>query len=106
MKPSIPKTQEASGVPRNRRSPADGGTERIEVTVPSRDAPLVRGIAEALRSGGEEAEFIRRTLQPKLTAPTARTGSELIAILRASPLAELDLPERRDRSCDRTVDFG
>ena len=106
MKPTIPRTQEASGASRDRRRPAADGTEGIEVTVPSCDAPLVRAIAEALRLGGEEAEFIRRSLQPKLNAPMARTGSELVAILRASPLAELDLPTRRDRSVDRTVDFG
>ena len=106
MKPTNLKTQEASRVSRHRKRVTTGGAKRVEVTVPSRDAPLVKAIAGALRSDGEEAELIRRSLQPMLTTPRARTGAELVAFLRASPLTDAELPIERDRSTGRSADFG
>ncbi len=106
MKPTNPKTQETSRVSRHRKKLATSGAQRVEVTVPSRDAPLVKAIAGALRSDGEEAELIRRSLQPMLTAPRAKTGTELVAFLRASPLTDSELPIERDRSTGRSADFG
>ena len=106
MKPSNLKTREASRVSRHRKRIATGGAKRVEVTVPSRDAPLVKAIASALRSDGEEAELIRQSLQPMLTAPRAKTGAELVAFLRASPLTETELPIERDRSTGRSADLG
>ena len=84
---------------------AVGGAQRVEVTVPSRDAPLVKAVAGVLRSGGEEARLIRRALQPMLRIPRARTGAELVAFLRASPLAETELPIERDRSSGRSAEL-
>ena len=100
------KTQEASRVSRHRKRIAAGGAKRVEVTVPSRDAPLVKAIAGALRSDGQEAQFIRQALQPVLTAQRARTGAELVAVLRASPLTEVELHIERDRSAGRSVTLG
>ena len=68
--------------------------------------PSVKAIAGALRSDGEEAELIRQSLQPMLTAPRAKTGAELVAFLRASPLTDAELPIERDRSTGRSTDFG
>lgn len=84
---------------------AVGGAQRVEVTVPSRDAPLVKAVAGVLRSGGEEARLVRRALQPMLRIPRARTGAELVAFLRASPLAETELPIERDRSSGRSAEL-
>ncbi len=106
MKPTSLKTQEASRVSRHRKKLATSGTQRVEVTVSSRDAPLVKAIAGALRSGGEEAELIRRSLEPVLTTPRARTGAELVAFLRASPLTEADVPIERDTSTGRSAELG
>ena len=106
MKPANPKTQEASRASRHRKKVATSGAQRVEVTVPFRDAPLVKAIAGALRSDGEEAELIRRLLQPMLTAPGAKTGTELVAFLRASPLTEAELPTKRDRSTGRSAELG
>ena len=106
MKPANPKTQEASRVTRHRKMVATSGAQRVEVTVPCRDAPLVKAIAGAFRSGGEEAELIRRLLQPMLSAPRAKTGTELVAFLRASPLTEAELPIKRDRSTGRAAELG
>ena len=106
MEPANSKTQEASRVSRHRKRVATSGAQRVEVTVPSRDAPLVKAIASALRSGGEEAEVIRRSLEPVLTAPKARTGAELVAFLRTSPLTEADLPIERDTSTGRSAELG
>ena len=106
MKPANQQTQDALRVSRHRKRVATGGAKRVEVTVPSQDAPLVKAIAGALRSGGEEAELIRRSLQPALAIPRARTGAELLAFLRASPLTEVELPIERDRSTGRSADLG
>ena len=85
---------------------AAGGAKRVEVTVPLQDAPLVKAIAGALRSGGEGAELIRRTLQARLTAPRANTGAELVAFFRASPLTDAEFTIERDPSTGRTADFA
>ena len=106
VKPANPKTREASRVSRHRKRIATGGARRVEVTVPSRDAPLVKAIAGALRTGGQEAELIRQSLQPMLTAPRARTGAELVAFLRASPLVDAELTIERDKSTGRSAELG
>jgi len=82
------------------------GSKRVEVTVPARDARLVKAIAGALRSGGEDARRIRDSLQPMFSAPKANTGPELVAFFRASPLAGADLQVERDRSTGRDADLN
>ena len=74
--------------------------------VPSHDAPLVKAIAGVLRSDSAKAERIRKSLHPVLTATKAKTGAELVAFLRASPLTETELPIERDRSTGHSADFG
>ena len=106
MKHSKPKTQKPSRVARHRKKIAASGARRVEVTVPSRDAPLVKAIAGALRAGGDEAKLIRQSLQPMLAVPKAKTGSELVAFLRASPLVGAELLIERDGSTGRSVNLG
>ena len=106
MVPKDMTTRDTARVIRHRKRIATSGARRVEVTVPARDAPLVKAIAGALRSNGEEAEFIRRSLQPMLTTPMARTGSELVAFLRASPLTETELSIERDRTNGRSAELG
>lgn len=106
MNPQNPKTQQASRVSRHRKRIATGGARRVEVTVPLQDAPLVKAIAGALRAGGEDAELIRRSLQPRLTAPRAKTGADLVAFFRASPLTDTGLAVERDRSTGRSADLA
>ena len=105
MKPNNLKTREASRVSRHRKRMASSGARRVEVTVPSHDAPLVKALAGVLRSNSAEAERIRKSLHPVLTATKAKTGAELVAFLRASPLAETELPIERDRTTGRAADF-
>lgn len=76
------------------------------MTVSSDDAPLVEAVAEALRAGGEQAERIRKTLQPMLTLPSAKTARDLVAFLRSSPLVGVELSIERDPSTGRIVDLG
>ena len=95
-----------SRIARHRRKVAAKGAKRVEVTVPSGDAPLMKAIAGALRSGGEEAERIRESLQPMLSLPRAKTGEELVAFFRASPLVGAELQLERDRSAGRSADLG
>ena len=106
MERATSKTQDASRVSRHRKRIAASGAKRVEVTVPSRDAPLVKAIAGALRSDGQEAQFIRQSLLPMLTTQKARTGAELVAALRASPLTEVELQIERDKSTGRSVELG
>lgn len=97
---------ETSRVARHRRKVAISGSRRVEVTVSSDDAPLVRAVAEALRAGGEEARRVRESLGPLLSVRRARTGRELVAFFRSSPLVGVELSIERDRSTGRSADLG
>lgn len=91
---------------RHRKRIATHGAKRVEVTVPSRDAPLVKAIAGALRSDGDEADLIRQSLQPMLNTRRAKTGAELVAFFRASPLTDAELPIERDSSTGRSANLS
>ena len=93
-------------VARHRTRVAASGSKRVEVTVPSRDAALVKAIAGALRSGGEDAKRIRDSLQPIVSSSKAKTGSELVAFFRRSPLVGADLQVERDESTDRSAELA
>lgn len=99
-------SRETSRIARHRKRVATSGAKRVEVTVPARDAPLVKAIAGTLRSGGEEAKRIRELLQPMLSVPRAKSGQELVAFFRASPLVGAELQIERDRSAGRCADLG
>ena len=98
--------REAVRVSRHRKRLSAGGSRRVEVTVPSRDAPLVKALASALRQDGDVAQTVRRALQPVLAAPAVRTGAELVAFLRASPLTGAEVTVERDRSTGRAAELG
>ena len=106
MKTAEKNVRRTSRIARHRKKVAAGGAKRVEVTVPSRDAPLVKAIAGALRAGGEEAKRLRESLRPMLSLPRAKTGPELVAFFRASPLAGAELEIERDRAAGRAADLG
>jgi hypothetical protein len=91
-------------VTRHRSRLAAEGARRVEVTVPSEDANLIRAVAGALRAGGDSAEAIRDALTSHLPTPRARTGGELVAFLRSAPVADVDLDIVRDTSRGRCAD--
>ncbi|MFC3228390.1 hypothetical protein ACFOGJ_14195 [Marinibaculum pumilum] len=93
-------------VARHRTRVAAGGSKRVEVTVPSGDARLLKAVAGALRAGGKDAERIRDALGPIVSAAKAVTGSELVAFFRRSPLVGADLETERDGSTGRSADLG
>lgn len=93
-------------VARHRSRTMAKGSQRVEVTVPSHDASLLKAIAGALRQGGNEAKRIRESVRPIVSPPKAKTGAELVAFLRQSPLVGANLSLERDRSTGRTVDLG
>lgn len=102
MKSGTLNTQhDASGFARHRKTVAASGTKRVEVTVRCSDAPFVKAIAGALRSGGTDANLVRRSLQPVLATLRASNGAQLVAFFHASPLAEAGLRIERDRSTGR-----
>ena len=89
---------------RHRARAAAQGSRRVEVTVPPNDAGLVKAVAGLLRAGGDEARMVRDALASMTAIEPARTGAELLAILRASPLVGEDLTIERDRTRGRVVD--
>ena len=92
-------------VARHRIKAAAAGTARVEVSVPSQDVGLVKAVAGTLRRGGATAADLRETLVHTLSPPPAKTGAELVAFLRASPLRDADFAVERDRSPGRPVDL-
>ncbi|MDE0436739.1 MAG: hypothetical protein OXH92_22310 [Bryobacterales bacterium] len=91
-------------VARHRAKTAAQGSRRVEVTVAARDAGLIKAVGVALRAGGEDAERVRKTLASMLSIEPVRTGAELVAFLRASPLVGEELMIERDQSTGRSVD--
>lgn len=89
----------------HRRSLTQAGVKRVEVTVPVEDSELVRGVAARLRAGGDDAAELRALLEERVAARRARTGVELVAFFRASPLTEVELEVVRDRSPGRPVNL-
>ncbi len=100
------KDRTGARVARHRVKAAANGSRRLEVTVPAQDAPLVKAVAGALRSGGAEAKRVRKALKPLVSPEQARTGAELVAFLRASPVAGAELTFERDPSSGRIVEFA
>ena len=98
---------EGSGrrVMRHRARVVAQGSRRVEVTVPANDAGLVKSLASTLRAGGDEAAKVRDSLSSIMAVETARTGAELVAFFRNSPLAGEELTIERDRTEGRTVEF-
>ena len=99
--------QAKARVARHRSQTAAKGSKRVEVTVPTRDASLVKAMAGALCNGGAKAKHIRESIQPLVAAPKAKTktGAELVAFFRNSPLVEAELSLERNRSGGRSVDL-
>ena len=95
----------ATRVAGHRRHLVESGLRRIEVTVPAADARLVRDLAAVLRASGDAARELRRSVAPLLPRRPARSGAELVAFFRASPLVGLDLDFERDKSRGRSIDI-
>jgi hypothetical protein len=83
----------------HRRRLKQRGVVRIELRVKKADAPLLRGVAEALSDPTREAET-RAMLREHVAAPPAKG---LKALLAAAPLDGIDLTRARDTA--RRVDL-
>ena len=92
-------------VARHRLRATARGTTRVEISVPLRDAPLLRSLAQTLREDGARAAGLRQLLETEVVRAPAATGVELVDFLLASPLGEVELELARDRSSGRPVDF-
>ena len=95
----------ANRVRQHRDRLAANGLRRLEVAVPAADAPLLRRVAALLRAGGRPAERLREQLAPAVGSAPARSGEELVAFFRASPLVGEDLRVERNRSPGRAVEL-
>ena len=103
-KRSLHRTAKAR-VARHRAKAAATGMVRVEVSAPLEDASLVKAVAETLRQGGTAAAELREALAPVMSSSRAKTGAELVAFLRSSPLRGANLVVERDRSPGRPVDL-
>jgi hypothetical protein len=90
-------------VHRHRSRNASQGLKRLEVTVPTEDAALVRALATQLRRGGEVAQHMRAQLQPLLNHGSS--GAELVEFFRNSPLVGSGVEFERDPSTGREIEF-
>ena len=61
----------------HRRRAAARGLVRVEVQAPTRDARLIRAVAETLRGRAQEAEALRSTLAQALMHPGAKTAFDI-----------------------------
>ena len=91
---------------RHRVPLAAEGLRRVVVTVPAGDAKLMKAVAGALRTGGDEARTVREAFASMTAMEPVRTGTELLAFLRAGPLVGEDMVIARDRTTGRAVDLG
>lgn len=89
----------------HRRRQAARGYRRVELALPNEDVELVRHVAGALRAGGDQAGRLREAMRRVIELHPARTGADLVAFLRSSPLVGEDLVFERDRSPGRSVEF-
>ena len=71
----------------------------------ARDAALIKAVGSALRAGGKDAERVRAALASITSIEPVRTGAELVAFFRASPLVGEELMIERDQSTGRCVDL-
>lgn len=101
----VDQAENRSRVARHRAKLSAGGAKRVEVTVPAGDAKLVKDVAGLLRAGGEGAERVRQSLRPLISPAQAKTGAELVAFFRSSPLVGVDLQIERDKTPGRSADF-
>lgn len=92
-------------VARYRAKAAAAGSQRVEVTVPAGDVSLMKALASVLRAGGAPAEQVREAIKPIAVGPKARTGAELVAFFRASPLVNANLTFERDQSSRPPLDL-
>jgi hypothetical protein len=76
---------------------APSGRKRIQVVVPKRDVILIKQLAERLRAPPAEAAAVRSALGAMVAPTVARTGKELIKLLRSAPLEGATLELKRDR---------
>lgn len=90
---------------RHRAKVTARGSRRVEVTVAAHDAGLIKAVAGALRAGGKDAKRMREALASMTSVEPARTGAELVAFFRASPLIGEELMIKRDQSPGRCVDL-
>jgi hypothetical protein len=92
-------------VARHRKRLTTSGAKRVEVTVPARDAELVRDVAALLRAGGDQANRVRKALSPLIRTKVAGSGRDLVAFFRNSPLVGAELEFERDKSPGRAIDL-
>lgn len=91
----------------HRSRQAAGGAQRVEVTVPTEHVKLIRALAKLLRStdaSNDEVLALQEIAGPGQRP--ARTGEELLAFFRASPLVGEELDFHRGDSAGRSVDLS
>ena len=101
----VQKNKAALRVRQHRRRQAAAGSKRIEVTVPSGDAALLRALSVQLRAGGKSASRARASLHAVLKKNQPSSGADLVAFLRDSPLVGVAFDDLRERSIGRKFEL-
>jgi hypothetical protein len=70
----------------------------MEISVPEEDKPVIRQLAERLRSGGEVAEKVRAAMASALNPYHGMGLKELLE--NAPPLDELDIERSKETARD------
>ena len=78
----------------------------IEGAIGASDAGLMSAVASTVPVGGEDPERVRDSVIATTSAELVRTGAELVAFLRGSPLVGEEFKMDRDKSRGRVVDIG
>jgi hypothetical protein len=91
-------------VSRHRERQRRVGLRRMEVAVKAKDAALVKSIVSVLRADGPEAVQLRARLRNG-ALKKAKTGADLLAILRAGALFGEETSFVREKSARPPVSF-
>ena len=103
--PAKTQSSPARRVAAHRQKASRNGLRRLDLAVPSVDAPMMRGVAAALREGGKGAEALRAAFGKVAKTSAAKDSRALLAFFRNSPLVGLDLDFPRDKSTGRPLEF-
>ena len=82
-------TESKARIARHRAKAVAHGIQRVRVTVPACDAWIIKAIASILRTGGKNAQKVRKAVTSMTSMKPAKTGAELVDFLRSSPLAAM-----------------
>ena len=103
----LPGSEESkASIVRHQTRTSTAESDRVEGAIGASDAGLMSAVASTVPVGGEDPERVRDSVIATTSAELVRTGAELVAFLRGSPLVGEEFKMDRDKSRGRVVDIG